>query len=405
MSVEFAYKARDYNGAEIIGVMEGESKDSIVEYLAAKELIPISIKEKGLGGSGGWLQFFAKKVPLTEMILFTRKLSTLYKAGIPLTHVLKIIADQDNSTISQIADRIRSNVEKGDSLSEALSHYPNTFSSVYINSIKTAENAGRLDIVLEKISDALERDYETREQIKTAVRYPAMVVLLVVAAFLTLITLVVPKFAQFYSSYGATLPLPTRILINANTLISEYWYMLVIGLAGVIIIFAALFRFRQFKYLLDGFLFKLPIFGPLLNNIYIARFSHLLEVFFGSGAPLLAGLDTIKTAIGNRVIEAEVGVIRKQIQEGSELSGARDKLPHFSNLVLSMMQVGLESGALEPMLRQVASFLDREVDYVSKRLTTMIEPILIIFLGGMVLFLALAIFLPMWNMIEVFRPQ
>jgi len=405
MPIEFVYKARDYNGSEIIGVMQGESKDSVTEYLAAKDLIPISIKEKGLGGSGSWLHVFARKVPLAEMILFTRKLSTLYKSGIPLTRVLQIIADQDQSAISQIAERIRANIEKGDSLSEALSHYPHIFSSVYINSIKTAENAGRLDIVLDKISDALERDYETREQIKTAIRYPIMVVILVIAAFFALITLVVPKFAEFYSNYGAALPLPTRILISANTIISHYWYMLIPGVVAFVLTLVILLRFRRFRRLLDGFILKLPIFGPLLNNIYIARFAHLLEVFFGSGAPLLEGLDTIKVAVGNKVIEGEVGIIREQIREGNELSGVREKLPHFSNLVLSMMQVGLESGSLEKMLKQVASFLDREVDYVSKRLTSMIEPILIIFLGGVVLFLALAIFLPMWNMIEVFRPH
>jgi MSHA biogenesis protein MshG len=405
MSNEFFYKARDYNGAEVAGVLRGETQASVREYLSARELIPVLIKEKSDGLGRNWKTLFSKKIPLTELVLFTRKLAALYKSGLPLTRALQIISEQDDSKVSKVADKIRSDLERGDSFSDAVSHHPDIFSVIYINSIKIAEDSGRLDVVLDKMGDALERDFETREQIKTATRYPVLVVFLVIGAFFALVTFVVPKFAEFYSNYGAALPLPTKIMITMNVYITQYWYVLVGMLFLAIPGFIMLFRLREFRQIFDGLLLKMPVFGSLLNKIYISRFSHLLEVFFGSGAPLLAGLEIIKAAVGNRVIESEVEIIRKNIQEGNDLGNIRKELPHFSSLALSMMQVGLESGTLEYMLSQVANFYDRDVDYTSKRLTSLIEPILILFLGGVVLFLALAIFLPMWNLIEVFRPQ
>ena len=392
-------------GDEIIGTARGETVVAVQDYLDAKELIPITIKKKSASGGRMFRQLFSKKIPLTELVLFTRKLATLYKSGLPLTRSLQIISDQDDTPISIVADKIRGDLEKGDSFSEAVSHHPHIFTDIFINSIRIAEDSGRMDVVLDKMSSALERDFETREQIKSAIRYPILVIGLIVLAFFGLVTFVVPKFAEFYSDYGAALPLPTRMLINLNTFMTQYWYVFIGFIFVLIPTLIWLFRLPQFRRAFDGFILHIPIFGPLLNKIYISRFAHLLEVFFGSGAPLLAGLDTIKNAVGNRVIAGEVGQIKKQIQEGNELSSIRDKLLHFPNMALSMIQVGLESGSLEYMLNQVATFLDREVDYTSKRLMAMIEPILIIFLGAVVLFLALAIFLPMWSMIEVFKPH
>lgn len=405
MPIEFLYKARNNNGEEVVGVMRGDTQTSIQEYLDAKDLIPISIKEKTSGGGKLFKQLFAKKIPMTELVLFTRKLATLYKSGLPLTRALQIISNQDQSPISVVADKLSNDLEKGDSFSEAISHHPHIFSEIYINSIRIAEDAGRMDTVLDKMSDALERDFETKEQIKAAIRYPVIVVALVIGAFIALMILVVPRFAEFYANFGAALPLPTKILINLNHLMQQYWYIPVALVLVMIPGLIWLFRLPACKKIFDGFLLKIPIFGSLLTKIYISRFSHLLEVFFGSGAPLLQGLEIIKSAVGNRVIGAEIELIKIQIQEGSDLADIKDKLPHFSNLALSMIQVGLESGSLEYMLNQVAGFLDREVDYTSKRLMALIEPFLIIFLGGVVLFLALAIFLPMWNMIEVFKPH
>jgi len=405
MATEYLYKARSQNGEEVVGVVRGDTRTAILDYLSARELIPIDVHEKGRGGIGGLKAFFKKRIPLTELVLFTRKLSALYKSGLPLTHALRVISDQEDSPVASIAERMRSDLERGDSFSEAISHHPHIFSDVYINSIRVAEDSGRLDVVLEKMSDALERDFETREQIKTAVRYPIIVICLVIAAFFGLVTFVVPKFAEFYAKQGAKLPLPTRILIQLNDFLTHHWFIPVGILFVLIPVLFWLFRIEKFKRLFDGFMLKVPVFGPLLTKIYISRFSHLLEVFFGSGAPLLAGLDTIKAAVGNRVIESEVDVIKQHIQEGNDLSRIRKEIPHFSSLALSMMQVGLESGQLEYMLNQVATFFDRDVDYTSRRLMALIEPFLIVFLGGVVLFLALAIFLPMWNLIEVFRTQ
>jgi type II secretory pathway component PulF len=220
-----------------------------------------------------------------------------------------------------------------------------------------------------------------------------------------LVTFVVPRFAQFYAKNNAALPLPTQIMLDLNRLISGYWPVLLV--VGIVLIPVAikLFKMKQVRVHLDGLVLKLPIFGRLLNKIYVARFSHLLGVAFSSGAPLLSAIDSVKSAVGNRVVESEIERIRNQVQQGQSISAIRNQLPHFPSLAVSLMQVGLESGSLDFMLQQVAAFFDREVDYTTRRLLTLIEPLLILFLGAVVLVMALAIFLPMWNLVEVFRPR
>jgi MSHA biogenesis protein MshG len=405
MPVEYTYKARDLNGAAYSGVLRMESADAVKDFLAEKKLIPVTINIKT---NSWWVRLrliLSKKTSHEELILFTRKINALYKAGIPITGSLGIIADQQDEYFADVASKLRSDLEQGYSFSDAVAQHPDIFGDTYVNAIKIAEQSGRLDIVLDKLATTLERDLETREQIKTAIRYPIMVVAMVTLAFFALVTFVVPKFAAFYDKYNAQLPLPTRVLIQINHLVTHYWPALLVvaflAIPGVI----RLFRVKQFRRWFDGFLLKLPVFGKLLNKIYISRFSHLLGVTFGSGAPLLAGLDTVKSAVGNSVIEAEIDLMRQQIQQGNTVANIRHLLPHFPNLALSMIQVGLESGSLEFMLQQVSSFFDREIDYTTKRLLSLIEPFLILFLGAVVLCLALAIFLPMWNLIQIFHPH
>jgi MSHA biogenesis protein MshG len=405
MPVEFTYKARDLNGAAYSGVLRMENADAVKDFLAEKKLIPVAINIKT---NSLWVRLrliLSKKTSHEELILFTRKMNALYKAGIPITGSLGIIADQQDEYFADVASKLRSDLEQGYSFSDAVAQHPEIFGDTYVSAIKVAEQSGRLDVVLDKLATALERDLETREQIKTAIRYPIMVVAMVTLAFFALVTFVVPKFASFYDKYNAQLPLPTRVLIQINHLITQYWPVLlvlvVVAIPGVI----RLFRVKQFRRWFDGLLLRLPVFGMLLNKIYISRFSHLLGVTFGSGAPLLAGLDTVKSAVGNTVIESEIDMMRQQIQQGNTVANIRHLLPHFPNLALSMIQVGLESGSLEYMLQQVSSFFDREIDYTTKRLLSLIEPFLILFLGAVVLCLALAIFLPMWNLIQIFHPH
>jgi len=304
MPVEFTYKARDLNGAAYSGVLRMENADAVKDFLAEKKLIPIAIDIKT---NSLWVRLrliLSRKTSHEELILFTRKLNALYKAGIPITGSLGIIADQQDEYFADVASKLRSDLEQGYSFSDAVAQHPEIFGNTYVNAIKIAEQSGRLDVVLDKLATTLERDLETREQIKTAIRYPIMVVIMVTLAFFALVTFVVPKFASFYDKYNAQLPLPTRVLIQINHLITHYWPVLlvlvVVAIPGVI----RLFRVKQFRRWFDGLLLKLPVFGNLLNKIYISRFSHLLGVTFGSGAPLLAGLDTVKSAVGNTVIES-----------------------------------------------------------------------------------------------------
>lgn len=406
MPTEFAYKARDYQGAAVNGVARLDSKEAVRDFLAERNLIPIDIRPRTDSLLQQLKTQMQKKSSREDLILFTRKLNALYRAGIPLSGALGIIADQEGTPrFADVASRLRSDLEQGYSFSESVAQHPGVFNETYVNAVRVAEETGRLDVVMERLATTLERDLETREQIKTAIRYPIIVVVMVILAFFSLVTFVVPRFAQFYAKNNAALPLPTQIMLDLNRLISGYWPVLLV--IGVVLIPVAikLFKMKQVRVRLDGLVLKLPIFGRLLNKIYVARFSHLLGVAFSSGAPLLSAIDSVKSAVGNRVVESEIERIRNQVQQGQSISAIRSQLPHFPSLAVSLMQVGLESGSLDFMLQQVAAFFDREVDYTTRRLLTLIEPLLIMFLGAVVLVMALAIFLPMWNLVEVFRPR
>lgn len=406
MPFEFTYKARDFDGVAVSGVARLESAEAVRDFLNERKLIPISIQPKTRSAWERISAVFRKHASGEDLILFTRKMNALYRAGIPLTSALGIIADQEGkASFSQIASQLRTDLEQGYSFSEAVSRHPDVFNDTYVSAIRVAEETGRMEAVLERLSTTLERDLETREQIKTATRYPIIVVVLVVLAFFALVTFVVPKFVDFYAKNNAVLPLPTRMLISLNLFIRAYWPILMLAAGVIIPVSIKLFKLKQVRTKFDGLILRLPIFGPLFNKIYISRFAHLLGVSFSSGAPLLSGLNTVRSAIGNRVIEAEVEVMRAQVQQGQSIAAIRHKLPHFPSLAVSLMQVGLESGSLDFMLEQIAMFFDREVDYTSKRLMTLIEPLLILFLGAVVLVMALAIFMPMWNLVEVFRPK
>jgi MSHA biogenesis protein MshG len=404
MPVDFDYKARDREGNAVSGTVRFDTIEAARDFLDERELIPISVTARRRSALRRTLDVFRRRRVSEDLILFTRKLHALYKAGVPITNALGILAEQEtDSLMGEVADQLRTDLERGYSLSEALEEHLDIFSDTFVSAIRIAENSGRLDVVLDKLATTMERDLETREQIKTAVRYPILVVFTVIVAFFVLVTFVVPKFAEFYARNSAKLPLPTQILIQLNAFISHYWPLLLFLIVVAIPTAVKLTRLQSVRDRLDRLILKLPVFGALFNKIYISRFAHLLGVTFTSGAPLLEGLETVRDAIGNRIVAAEVENMRLQIRQGNGLNKIRHLLPHFPHLALSLMQVGLESGSLDFMLQQVANFFDREIDYTTRRLMSLIEPFLILFLGAVVLGLALAIFLPMWNLIQVFR--
>jgi len=400
----YSFRARDAQGALVNGRLRSADRDGVLRYLDEQQLIPISVAPL-VPTLPGRLQALLKRGPsLEERILFTRKFQTLYRAGVPILRALSILADQERNTVFRgVLLDVHRRVEGGVPLWEALSDHGDVFGDVFVQSVRSGEASGKLDAVLGQIAEFMEREMTTREEVRAALRYPFLVVFALTVAFLVVVTFVIPKFAAVYGRYGAGLPVPTRILIGANRLIVGHWYWLLPLLAG-----AGYGVWRYLKTdagmeLKDRWLLRLPGVGVLFLQVAISRFAHMLAILFESGLPMIEALRVVAQSVGNRIVAGEV------IKIGENFRGGRNAMERLENggvfppLAIQMISVGLETGALGQMLNDLARHYDREVKYASRRLTNVLEPFLIFGLSGLVLLMALAVLLPMWNLISVFK--
>lgn len=402
----YRYKARDREGNLRTGTVEAARREAVADQVQGLGFIPVMIEE-GAGPAGLSIDRLAvrfQRIDSRDIILFSRQLATLVSAGIPLLQSISIIGRQsENPRLSAIADQIRSDVERGASFSDALSRHPAAFSGMYVSMVRAGEAAGILDSILERLAQLAEHDAETLARVKTAVRYPLIVVTAVGAAFLFLAGFVLPRFAAVFAKFKTALPLPTRILIAINYAVIHYWHLIIPGCllaAGGIVWF---FRQPQGRSLWDRVKLKLPVFGPLFHKVALSRFARVFGALQKSGLPMDATLEIVAGTVGNVVIARAVEGLRDRLREGSTLEAPMAASGLFPPLVIQMTAVGEETGNLDVMLSKVSDYYDLEVDYRLRTLSTMLEPVLLLFVGGMVLLMALGVFLPMWDMIKLVR--
>jgi type II secretory pathway component PulF len=400
----YRYKVRDKSGDLITGVVRGENEAAVETYLESLEFLPIKISAERKSSILQLLNFRRGKPRLEDLILVSRKLSTLYRAGIPIVKTFEIASEQyEDSPFGDVLLAIRDDLERGEQLSASIAKHPRIFSTIFASSVRAAEASGKLDLVLEKLADAMEQELITREEVGKALRYPLMVIVAIAIAVAILMTFVVPKFMEFYGAYGAELPLPTQMVIAVSTFFSSMWYVIFPATIGVGYALMRLIKKPEMRRVVDSFLLRVPILNGLLVKTALSRFSHILSVLIASGTPLIQSLEIVKDAIGNVIIGSEVGKLGSGLREGKTLDECRYHMRHFPKIAISLIHVGLESGTLELTLSEISRYFDREVRYMSSRLTSLLEPFLIAIMGGMVLVLALAIFLPMWSMISIFK--
>jgi MSHA biogenesis protein MshG len=400
----FAYRARDQHGALVAGQLRSPDRESVMRYLDDQNLIPVSVEPIRPGITSGLQNLLSRGPGLETRILFTRKFATLYAAGVPILRALGLLAEQERDVgfRSTLLD-VQKQVEGGAPLWSALAEHPKAFGNIVVQAVKTGEASGKLDEVLHKTAEFMEREMTTREEVRGAVRYPVMVVFALAAAFILIVTFVIPKFAAVYGKFGADLPGPTRFLIGANRVIAGgwYWFLPLLGVVGFgIFRFLRTDRGTEWK---DRLVLKLPALGPLFVQVAIARFAHMLSILFESGLPMIESLSVVAQGIGNRIVAGEVMKIAENFRRGREAMDRLEEGGVFPALAIQMIAVGMETGALGRMLNELALHYDREVKYASRRLTNVLEPFLIFGLSGLVLVMALAVLLPMWNLIAVFK--
>jgi MSHA biogenesis protein MshG len=402
----FSYKARDAHGALIAGKMRSSDRDGVIQYLDEQQLIPVKV-EKSTPTLTEYLNNLLSKGPgLETRILFTRKFSTLYASGIPILRALSLLAEQEkDARFKAVLMDVHKQVEGGVPIWEAMNEHPDAFGSLFVQSVRTGEASGKLDEVLKKTADFMEREMTTREEVRGAVRYPVMVVCAMAAAFTVIVTFVIPKFAAVYGKFGAQLPVATRFLIWANEVIvgGWYWFLPLTGFAVYVLVrWLKTDHGAEWK---DKWVLKMPALGPLFLKVAIARFAHMLSILFESGLPMIESLAVVAQSVGNRIIAGEIMKIAENFRRGKEAMDHLEENGVFPSLAVQMMRVGLETGALGRMLNELGSHYDREIKYASKRLTNVLEPMLIFGLSGLVLVMALAVLLPMWNLISVFKQR
>ena len=400
----YRYKGRDKFSKPVSGIMAAEDENAVAIKLSQLGFTPISITETEESGHGDKILGAAIRVKFSDLNMFTRQLATLQKAGLPILLSLSALRQQtENKILKEIITQINRDIESGNSLSGALEKYPRIFNALYINMVASGEASGKLDEVLERLATLSEHDEGIRLRIKSATRYPIIVVVAMAVAFMVLTTLVVPRYAKIYAQFTTALPLPTQILIGINYAITKFWWLLII-IGGIIyFLFKRYINTKAGRFAWDGFKLRVPIFGQLILKLSISRFTRITGTLMRSGIPVLKILDISSGSTGNEVISKAIINIKNNVAEGKGMSEPMKISGLFPPIVTQMVAVGEDTGKLDELLIHVSNYYDEQVDYTVNNLTSLIEPILIFVLGLGVLFMALGIFLPMWNLMSIFK--
>jgi type IV pilus assembly protein PilC len=394
----FAWSGVNFKGKKRKGTMEANDTRQVEAFLKRLRISDFTIKDAPKDLLSG-IAMFAPKITVKDVMLFTRQFSTMIDAGLPLVQCLKIMADQsDNPTLKNMLRDINNSVQSGATLSDALRKYPDHFDSLYCNLVAAGETAGILDTILKRLAEYIEKAEKLKRKVKGALAYPLIVMGVGVVVMLVIMIFVIPTFEEMFSSFGKELPALTQMVIDVSNILIKQWYII---LPGIILAFIGVKRFMKTdlgKLLFDTYSLKLPIFGDLLRKVAVSKFTRTLATMLQAGVPIITSLDIVAGTAGNKVVEEALLDSRSAIAEGRPLVDPLIESQVFPNMVTSMIAVGEEAGALDIMLLKIADFFDDEVDAAVETVMTMIEPMMIVFLGGTVGTLIIAMYLPIFGM-------
>ncbi|OGX31397.1 MAG: hypothetical protein A2787_09150 [Omnitrophica WOR_2 bacterium RIFCSPHIGHO2_01_FULL_48_9] len=400
----YYYKARDQQAKSLEGTMVADSQNAVAVKLKQMGYIPVAIEVTG-GDSGlNQVVFSFRPISFSDLNLFTRQLYTLQRAGLPILASLNALSAQAvNQAFKDIIEKMRRDIEGGATLSLSMEKHPSVFNALYTNMIRTGEVSGRMVEILERLTTLGEHEEKIRRRMQSALRYPLIVVTAIVIAFCVLITVVLPKYAQLYSQFNTVLPLPTRILLGIHTVVSQFWWLMLLAAAGLIVFLRNLLKTERGTWLWDSLRLKLPVLGPLFLKLHLSRFCRVTGLMMKSGVPILQILDLAEKSAGNAPVAKAVNSIKLSVNEGKGMLEPMKASRLFPPVVIQMVAVGEDTGKVDELLVHVADYYDSDIDYTLANLVTLIEPILIVVLGTAILFMALGIFLPMWNLMDVFK--
>ena len=398
----FAYKARSRQGEILEDKIEGNDTMSVAMTLRQQGLLVIDIKEQGVGQKDILAPF--KKVKLSDLVIFTRQFATMINAGLPIVRCLYVLSEQtDNKKLKDVLEDVRKEVEAGLALSEALEKHPKVFDKLYTEMVRAGEIGGILDEVLLRIASQLEKDQELRRKVKSAMTYPTVVLVLAVLAASGMLIFIVPIFAQMFEDLGGTLPLPTRIAMGASDILTSIFGIFIYAAVGLgVFLFLRWRKTENGRKAVDPVMLKLPVkIGDIIQKVALARFARTLGTLSAAGVPILQALEITATSAGNYVIENALLKSREAIREGLPIYHPLEDEWVFPPMVTRMIAVGEETGDIDGMLTKIAEFYESEVDAAVKALTSIIEPLMIVVVGGIVGGIIVAMYLPMFQIFEL----
>jgi len=404
----FSYRGRNSAGELVEGVLEGATPGEVAGNLLGSGVTPIEIKSapqsalKKKDGSGGGFNLFAEKILHVDILLFTRQLYTLLKAGVPIMRALAGLQESStNGAMKALLGQIRESLDSGRELSMSLARHPKVFTTFYLSMVRVGEMTGRLEEVFLRLFDHMEFERFMHEQVKSALRYPSFVVIAMAIAIGVVNILVIPAFAKVFAGFGAELPLMTRILIGFSNFMVAWWHAMLVGIIGAVFGFKMWIDTPKGRYLWDKIKLRIPIAGPIVRKATLARFARSFALASRSGVPVIQAMTTVAMTVDNAWIAEKIERMRDSVERGDSILRAAIATGAFTPVVIQMIAVGEESGSLDEMMEEIAGMYQSEVEYELKTLSQQIEPILIVALGAMVLILALGIFLPLWDLGKV----
>ncbi len=402
----FAYKVRDRGGKLLEGTLEADSQQLLIGKLRSMGYMPIDIQQQNQAAMSRELRipFLSNRVKLKDVAVLSRQFATMINSGLALLRALNILAEQTESKpLAKIVNLVRIDVEKGSSLSAALARHPKAFSRLYVAMVRAGEVGGVLDTVLVRLADTIEKQVELRRKIRSAMTYPIVVMMLVLMIVTAMLLFIIPMFKGLYKDLGGTLPFPTLVLLGISGIVRKFWYLIFAAQFGSIYGFRRWINTENGRNRWDAIKLKLPVVGLLVRKTALARFSRTLSALVRSGVPILESLDIVSETSGNHVVSVAVLDTQLAVKSGEPMSQRLERHPVFPPMVVQMMAVGEETGALDEMLDKIADFYDQEVEATVEALTSLIEPLLIVVMGGAVGGMVISLYLPMFNIIKLIK--
>ena len=397
----FQWKARTRQGSLKKGEIEAMNEAAVMAQLRSQMLLPVTVKEKSKDVSE-YLPFLKQGVKTRDLVIFTRQFATMIDAGLPLVQCLDILGNQQpNKTFKEVIRQVKTDVEQGSTFADALRKHPKPYDELYVNLVQAGEIGGILDTILNRLAVYLEKADKLKKKVKGAMVYPTTVLVIAIGVVALMLVKVIPTFEKMFADFGGELPGPTQVVVMLSHFMQQWIVPFLVGVVGAIVaFFTARRRSLKFRKSTDALALKLPIFGPLLRKVAVARFTRTLGTMIASGVPILDGLDIVAKTAGNMIIEEALRKVRAAITEGKTIAEPLAESDVFPGMVTQMIAVGEETGAMETMLAKIADFYDEEVDAAVEALTAMLEPLMMVFLGGAVGGMLIAMYLPIFKIAD-----